>query len=79
MKNPIVFPIDLGVTRDSSIVKEAYQDLREYLYLRPPDPELLSTMMRIVIVEGDIHESTLKSQLQGKLFLILRRKSCIIK
>ena len=26
-----------------------------------------------------MNESTLKSQLQGELFLILRRKSCIIK
>jgi len=47
-------PIDLGATVDTSIVKEAYDQLRKYLKMKPTDPVLIHKMMRVVEVDDDI-------------------------
>jgi len=49
-------PIDLGATRDTSIVKEAYDQLRNYLKLKPTNPILIDKMMRAVAVDDDVLE-----------------------
>jgi len=47
-------PLDLGGTVNSSIVEEAYAELKRQLGFPAPDTKLINKMMRVVEVEKDI-------------------------
>lgn len=55
-EEPDRVPIDLGATRDSSIVLEGYQALLGRLNVQDEDPTLTSRMMRVVKVEEEVLE-----------------------
>jgi len=55
-EEPDRVPIDLGSTRNSTIIKEAYDELRNYLGMEPTNPVFVSKMMRAVDVEDDVHD-----------------------
>lgn len=52
-QQPDRIPLDLGGTRDSSIVVEGYDRLREHFDV-PSEPDLTSLMMRVVDVDESI-------------------------
>ncbi len=52
-KQPDKVPIDLGGTRDSSIVVEGYQKLQEHFGLKG-EPRLCDRMMRVVHVDEEV-------------------------
>ena len=53
-EEPDRVPIDLGSTTDSSIVKEAYDELRNYLGMDPTNSGLIDRMMRVADVDDDV-------------------------
>lgn len=55
-EEPDRIPIDVGASRDSSLVKDEYDLLRKYLKLPPSDPPITSLMMRTVDVDEDVLE-----------------------
>jgi len=55
-EEPDRVPIDLGSTINSSIVKEAYDELRNYLGMEPTNPKIIYRMLRVVDVDDDVHD-----------------------
>jgi len=53
-EEPDLVPIDLGSTDNSSIVKEAYDELRNYLGMDPTNSGLINRNMRVVDVDDDV-------------------------
>src|SRR5665648_1225284 len=53
-EEPDRVPIDLGSTTDSGIVKEAYDELRNYLGMDSTNSGLINRMMRVVLVDDDV-------------------------
>jgi uroporphyrinogen decarboxylase len=53
-EEPDRVPIDLGSTRDSSIVKEEYNLLRKHLEMQPKEVPFTSQMMRTVNVDEEL-------------------------
>lgn len=53
-KEPDRVPIDLGSTISTSMVKEAYDELRRYLRLTPSSGQLICPMQRVSKIEDDI-------------------------
>jgi len=49
-------PIDLGACTDSSIIKEAYYELRSFLGLPEREADLVSNLLRSVKVHEDVHQ-----------------------